>query len=521
MLFLYSTTIAQTFTPEDTLKGSLTSARLCFDVTSYHLHVKVDPELRLVQGSNRISFKVLETTRQIQLDLFENMEIDSVMGWGQQLSFRRRFGTFWVSTPKELQPGSEVQQIEIFYKGQPLAAKNAPWEGGFVWQKDNNGFDWVGVACQGEGASLWYPCKDHVSDEPDSVQVSLTVPKNYTGVSNGKLAGTTFGKDWDTFLWKVTYPINPYNVTINVAKYAYFNDEYVAADGTILPLHYYVLPYNIEEAKKHFEQVKGMLKVYEELFGKYPFWRDGYKLVESHYWGMEHQSCVAYGNKYRNNEFGFDFIIIHESGHEYWGNQVSMNDRAHMWIHESFCTYTEALFVEKTQGKDAMLRYLDKQKKLIKNKSPLLGDRGIAYNYWQDSDIYYRGTWMLHTLRNMLNDDDRWFAMLKALPTQFAHKTTDSEAVVDFMCNQLGKPWQSFIFAYLTDKNPPLLDMKPMGKDSLAIRWNNPALQAGYPIIFKNKAGELKRLEVKHDWQTFYLPKTWKLAGELMYVREK
>jgi aminopeptidase N len=509
------------YTTEDTLKGSNSEARECFDVVSYGLKVKVEPEIRFISGSNTITFQVKKPTRQLQLNLFENMEIDSVAGWGQELSFRRRFTTFWVSLPFELQPTANLQSITVYFRGQPQTAKNAPWDGGFVWQKDNVGNDWVGVACQGEGASLWYPCKDHVADKPDSVQVALSVPSQYTGVSNGKLYGVNYGKEWDTYLWKVSYPIHSYNVTLNVARYSLIKDEYVANDGSKLPLHYYVLNYNVEEAKKHFQQVKGMLKVYEELFGKYPFWQDGFKLVETHYWGMEHQSCVAYGNKYRNNEFGFDFIIIHESGHEYWGNLVSMADRADMWIHESFCTYTEALYVEKLQGPAAMLRYLDKQKKLIQNKSPLLGDRDVAFNFWQDSDMYYRGAWMLHTLRNMLNDDPRWFTMLKNLCTQFAHQPTTSEMLVDAMCREIGKPWQSFIFQYLTEKEPPLLDIKPMGKDSVAIRWNSPSLQANYPVIFKNKTGELKRLDVKHEWQTFYLPKTWKLAGDLLYVREK
>ncbi len=459
--FVFIQAQAQDFSLRDTLRGALSPERTWFDISYYNLSIDLDIETKSISGFNDIAFNVLKESKTIQLDLFENLSIDSVVYEGVLCSTNRLFDTFFVELPFDLKIG-EHKSIRIYYHGQPIAAKNAPWDGGFVWKKDPLGLPWIGVACQGLGASSWWPCKDHLSDEPDSMRITCAVPKKVRFIGNGNLEADSMLGDKRVSTWKVSYPINTYNVTLNIADYSHLEDVYISNSDT-LALDYYVLKGNEEKAIKQFAQVKPMLAVYEELFGTYPFWNDGYALVETPYLGMEHQSAIAYGNKYKPGYLGrypgdmdFDFIVIHESGHEYWGNSVSMNDIADMWIHESFCTYTEALYVEQIYGYNSMLEYLLYQKEFISGRSPILGVHGLNHK-GNSTDMYYKGSWMLHSIRNTLNNDSLWFSVVKDIAQNYTLANCDGYELIEFVCTKSGVDLKPIFNQFLTHADLPVL----------------------------------------------------------------
>ena len=487
--FLATSVIAQNFSAADTLRGALLPERTWFDVDYYHLNLDIDPNARSIAGYNDVAFTVLSKSGKMQLDLFENMLIDSVVYKGYTCEFERKYDAFFIDLPYELEEGSQ-EQIRVYYHGVPKAAKRAPWDGGFVWKKDESGLPWIGVACQGMGASAWWPCKDHLSDEPDSMRITCSVPKDVQFVGNGNLESDFEEAEKRVSTWKVSYPINTYNVTLNIANYSHLHDVYIINSDT-LSLDYYVLKGNEEIAEQQFKQVKPMLGIYEELFGAYPFWNDGYALVETSYLGMEHQSAIAYGNKYKPGYLGrypgdmdFDFIVIHESGHEYWGNSVSMNDLADMWIHESFCTYTEALYVEKRYGYDAMLEYLIYQRDFIDGSSPILGHRDVNHQ-GNHTDMYYKGSWMLHSIRNTIADDSLWFSIIKGLAKAFEIRNCDGTEVIDYICDKSGIDLRSIFNQYLVYADLPVLKYKfkkNKGVLNLYYKWQAASSDFDMPI---------------------------------------
>ncbi|MFT5279781.1 MAG: aminopeptidase N, partial [Bacteroidia bacterium] len=467
--------IGQDFTRADTLRGSLSEIRSCFDVTFYHLDIKLDIENQSLSGSNEIRFTATSTFDSLQIDLFENMEVDSIAFEGKALEYNREFTAVYVKMGRTIMK-SEQAYFEVFYHGSPIIAKNAPWDGGFVWKKDFQGNPWVGVACEGDGASLWWPNKDHLSDEPDSMRISLTVPDSLMGVCNGDLISVdTLGADLK-YNWLVMYPINSYNVTINVADYVHFDDVHINENGDSLRLDYYVLPDNLEKAKAQFKQVNETLKCFETAFGSYPFFKDGYALVETAYLGMEHQGAIAYGNKYEKGYRGrftgdldFDYIIIHETGHEWWGNSVSATDVADLWIHESFCTYSEAVFVECKYGYDKMLEYLIYQKEFINNNSPIQGPMHVN-RHGNATDMYYKGSWMIHTLRNVLGVDHIFKPLLKELALNFFHQTVNADDVINFINGKTDDDLTGFFEQYLTVKEVPVLEYR-VKRRKFFYRW--------------------------------------------------
>ena len=462
IFFLISiTVVGQEFTKKDSLRGALLPERVWFDVDYYHLNLDVNPTSKLISGFNDVHFTVLSNSKVMQLDLFENMIIDSVVYLNETCTFFREYDAFFIKFPQTFKVG-EQHKVRVYYHGSPIEALNPPWDGGFVWEEDAAGLPWVGVACQGMGASLWWPCKDHLSDKPDSVRVTCSVPKEIRFVGNGNLESDFQEAEKRISTWKVSYPINTYNVTLNIANYSHLKDAYVSNLDT-LSLDYYVLKGNEKPAQEQFKQVKPMLAVYELLFGPYPFWDDGYALVETPYLGMEHQSAIAYGNKFMPGYLGrypgnmdFDFIVIHESGHEYWGNSVSMNDIADMWIHESFCTYTEALYVEKIYGYEKMLEYLVYQRDFIDGSSPILGHRDVNKE-GNSIDMYYKGSWMLHSIRNTIENDSLWFSILKDLTQKFEKGSCDGSDVINYICNQSKKDLRPIFNQYLSYSDLPLL----------------------------------------------------------------
>jgi aminopeptidase N len=474
------------FTRADTLRGALRAERTCYDVTFYHLDIKVDIEKKYIAGSCKMTFKALQDFEVLQIDLFENMKINRIVLGEKIIPYRREGAAVFVTLPKQ-QKGTSAS-IVVEYEGKPREAVNAPWDGGFVWKKDKKGKDWVGVACEGLGASCWWPCKDHLSDEPDSMAISITSPSTLFCVANGDLrAKKDLNDGFTRFDWAVTYPINTYNVTLNIADYFCLTDTYTSKkDNTTLDLEFYCLTYNVNKAQKQFQQVKPMLEAYEHYFDKYPFWRDGYCLVETSYLGMEHQGAIAYGNQYLRGYLGggmpdnmnWDYIIIHETGHEYFGNSISCNDHAEMWLHESFTTYMESLYVEYTMGYEESLKYLMYQKSNIYNANPIIGPLDVNFDDWEGSDMYYKGAWMLHTLRNTINDDKVFFGLIKDFYQKNKIKNVSTQDFIKFVNSYTKKNYTNFFNQYLYTPELPVLECKLAGKKkskhtTVSYRWRS------------------------------------------------
>ena len=522
------------FTEADTLRGMLRPERTCYDVTFYELDIKIDPDRRFISGYADVYFDVVEEFETLQIDLFENMKINKIVSEDKALNFKRLHNAIFVEFP--LRKKGEKGSFRVFYEGEPTTALVAPWDGGFVWSKDENGDHWVGVACEGEGASLWWPNKDHLSDEPDSMSIRVAVPDPYLCISNGNLRSKEALPDkYTRYNWFVSYPINNYNVTVNIAKYVHFSDIYTSPDRHELQLDYYVLPYNLEKAKKHFKSVHQTLKCFEYYFGKYPFWEDGYALIETPYLGMEHQSAIAYGNQYLRGYLGsmiprkmdWDYVIVHETGHEYWGNSISCNDLAEMWIHESFTTYMEALYVECTYGYKDALQYLDifRGRPNILNEQPILGPKDVNWEDWTGSDHYFKGSWVLHTLRNAINDDDLWFDILKSFYQENAISNITTEDFVTYVKNRTGLNFiDSFFEQYLQYPNIPRFEytLKQKGKDlEIKYRWASTIEVFNMPLKV-GKRSVYGQINPTTKWKTATIrnmnQREFKIATELFLI---
>lgn len=514
-------------TRADTLRGMLSIARTCYDVIFYDLTVKVYPDSQEIEGTNLIIFKTVADFQTMQIDLFWNMNIDAVILNDVPVVYKREYNAVFVDAGQTVSKGS-VNLLKIDYSGKPTAAKLPPWDGGLVWSRDSQGNPWIGVACEGTGASLWWPNKDHLSDEPDSVKIHIIVPDTLIAVSNGTLI-TSFpvAGGWRQYDWRVTYPINNYNVTMNIARYAHFSDTYVRDDSSRLLLDYYVLPDNLERAKKQFEQVKPMMKCFEQYFGLFPFQRDGYKLVETPYLGMEHQSAIAYGNGYQTGYAGmdysrigldFDYIIVHETGHEWWGNAVSCQDIADLWIHEGFCTYSEALYVECLYGYDTAMAYMNAKKPFIENKEPIIGTYNI--NREGSGDMYNKGMLMLNTLRHLIENDSLWFSIIRGIIVDFSYKTTTSAEIEDYISKKSGLDLKYFFDQYLRSAEIPVLECRRK-KTKVRYRW---VANAGFnmPVKATLSPGRFDWIHPTTDWKEMEISlgkkESFKVADHLFYV---
>ena len=501
----FQTITAQETTRRDTLQGGLRFERTCFDVQSYNLDIQVLPRTKKIEGNNEIIFKVVDNTSKIQIDLFENMQIDSIVWNTKKLTYKREFDAVFVKFPSELPKGS-TQNIKIYYQGNPKVAKNAPWDGGFVFSTDTKKQPWIGVAVQGTGASLWYPVKDTQTDEPDNgASVKVAVPDGLMNVSNGRFLGSEkLANNFTRWDWEVKNPINTYNITLNIGDYVHIHDNHNGLD-----LDYYVLRENEEKARKHFEDdVKPMLDCFQSKFGKYPFWEDGYKLVETPYLGMEHQSAVAYGNKYKKGYMGFDmsgtgvgmkfdYITIHETGHEWFGNSITSKDIADMWIHEGFTTYTETVFVECTQGYDAAMKYINGQSKNVRNDKPIIGQFGV--NREGSGDMYYKGSLLLNTLRHVVNNDTKWWAILLKYSETYKKQIIDTPTVIAFFNAETGRNLTPIFNQYLNYKSIPQLEIKGY-KNRFQYGWKTDEPNFEMPVDIMI-GGKKVRLNATNEWK--------------------
>ena len=480
MLILVNSNFAQNYSRQDTLRGSITTEREWWDLKYYHLNIQVDPSDKVIYGVNKIRYKVLNPNNVMQIDLQEPMNIASVKQNEIDLEFSRD-GSVYLINLTELQRVGEIKEIDITYGGVPTEAKMPPWVGGISWKTDSNGKHFIASSCQGEGASIWWPCKDHPYDEPDSMLISIRNPSNLVNVSNGRLRSIEENYDGTvTSHWFVSNPINNYGVNINIADYVHFSEIYNGENGQ-LDCDYYVLRENLDKAKEHFKEVPKMLKAFEFWFGPYPFYEDGYKLVEVPYPGMEHQSSVTYGNGYKNGFGGrdvsstgwgmkFDFIIVHESGHEWFANSLTNRDVADMWIHEGFTAYSENLFLDYHFGTKACNEYVIGTRKNISNKKPIIGVYDL--NSEGSGDMYSKGANMLHTLRQIVNDDNKWRKILRGINSNFYHQVVTSSQIENFIISELDLDLEGFFDQYLRDVRIPELVYK-YAEDKVFYKWNN------------------------------------------------
>ncbi|MEO6613290.1 MAG: M1 family metallopeptidase [Chitinophagaceae bacterium] len=500
------------FTHQDTLRGSVTPERAWWDVASYNIYVVPDYKTKTIRGWNQVSFDINSDgkNRKMQIDLQQPMVIDSIIFNKKQLKkFKRNgnvylldFGNFKFTAARTFakkEKAIPLHSITIYFHGKPREAINPPWDGGWIWGKDALGRPWMTVACQGLGASVWYPCKDYQGDEPDlGALIQVRVPDTLVAVSNGRLYSKDDQHDGSVlYTWQVKNPINNYNIVPYIGKYVHFSDNYTGETGQNLSLDYWVLDYNLEKAKKQFaNNVKPMIKAFEYWFGPYPFYEDGYKLVESSHLGMEHQSATAYGNHYLNGYLGsdlsgtgwglkWDYIIVHESGHEWFANNISTNDIADMWVHEGFTMYSEALFIEYYYGKQAADEYVQGIRKNIDNDKPVIGPYGV--NQEGSGDMYNKGANMLHTIRQVINDDSVFRSILRGLNKDFYHKTVDSKDVEAYFSKHSGKDLSKIFDQYLRTTRIPVLEYK-IKNDNLSYRWTN--VIPGFTMPVKLEDGE-------------------------------
>ncbi|WP_294966152.1 M1 family metallopeptidase [uncultured Flavobacterium sp.] len=504
---LLSDKSGKVFTHQDTLRGSITKERAWWNLKYYHLDIKVNPADKTISGTNTVRYEVLTPYNRMQIDLQEPMNITKVTQNGKELKFERDGNAFFI-TLNENQKVGETKEIIVSFGGIPKEAVDPPWDGGITWRKDKNGKDFIASSCQGLGASVWWPCKDHMYDEVENMLISVNVPGHLTDVSNGRLQSVKKQKDGTkTFNWYVANPINNYGVNINIGDYVNFTEKFKGEKGN-LDCSYYVLRDNLAIAKEHFKDAPKMLKAFENWFGPYPFYEDSYKLVEAPYLGMEHQSSVTYGNEFKNGYLGydmsrtgwglkFDYIIIHESGHEWFANNITYKDMADMWIHESFTTYSESLFLEYYYGKDAAAAYIIGQRKLISNDIPIIG----IYNVNQEGsgDMYPKGANMLHTIRQLVNDDAKWKNILRGLNSTFYHKTVATKEIEDYMSKESGIDLSNVFNQYLRTNQVPTFEYF-FYNQKLGYHWINCTPKFNMPLKVKINGVETW-LKPKKEWQ--------------------
>jgi aminopeptidase N len=503
------------FTRQDTLRGSITKERIWWDLTYYHLDISVDPVNRTIKGSNEISYTVLEPYSEIQIDLQNPLVLTKAEQNDENLEIRHDGNAHFIKLKKKQIRGAK-NKIKVFYEGKPKTAVRAPWDGGISWTKDKNGNHFVASSCQGLGASVWWPNKDHMYDEVEGMLMSVNVPKGLFNVSNGRLIKIEEKENSNTYHWEVKNPINNYGVNINIGDYVNFSEIYKGESGD-LDMDYYVLRDNLEIAKIHFKDAIKSMEAFEHWFGPYPFYEDSFKLVEAPYLGMEHQSSVTYGNKFKQGYLGrdlsgsgwglmFDYIIIHETGHEWFANNITYKDIADMWIHESFTTYSENLFLDFHFGKKASSEYVIGKRKRIRNIKPIIGTYNV--NKSGSGDMYDKGSNILHTLRQIANDDEKWRQVLRGLNKEFYHQTVTTNQVENYISKKMKMDLKPFFDQYLRDVRIPVLEHY-MDNEKLFFKWNNVIdgfnmplkiiLKSGNKIIYPTK--QWKSIEIKDSFK--------------------
>lgn len=497
----------QNYTEQDSLRGSITPERSWWDLNFYNLSVEVKPDEKYISGSNIIRYTVLEEQQRLQVDLQPPLIIEKITQEGKELKWDSNGNAHFVTLNKPQRKG-DVNEIKVYYSGHPKEAVRAPWDGGFSWKRDDKGKHFVATSCQGLGASVWWPNKDHMYDEVDSMAINITTPKDLMDVSNGRLLKVVENKDSNTYHWYVSNPINNYGVNINIGDYVHFGETYKGEKGK-LTMDYYVLRGNEEKAREQFKQAPMMMEALEHWFGPYPFYEDGYKLVEVPYLGMEHQSSVTYGNQFKNGYLGrdlsktgwglkFDFILIHESGHEWFANNITYKDIADMWVHEGFTAYSENLYLDYHFGKQAASEYVIGTRGNIQNDKPIIGTYNV--NQSGSGDMYYKGANMLHTIRQLVNDDEKWRTILRGLNREFYHQTVTTKQIEEYIGNTSGIDLSQFFDQYLRTSKIPMLEYQVNG-NQIRFRYTN--IVDGFDMPLKLSInGTVEWVYPTFDWKS-------------------
>ena len=514
LMLLHNKSISQEyeFTKQDTLRGSITPERAWWDLTYYHLDIAVDLDNKFIKGSNTIEYKVLEPNKKLQVDLQSPLKITKVEQNGKELTFSSEGSAHFINLIDKQRKG-KINSVKVYYEGNPKEAVRAPWDGGLSWTRDSNGKHFAATSCQGIGASIWWPNKDHMYDEVDSMLISVNVPKGLMNISNGRLKKIEEFEDTNTYHWYVSNPINNYGVNINIGDYVEFSEVYEGEKGK-LDMIYYVLRDNIERAKTQFKDAVKMMDAFEYWFGPYPFYEDSFKIVEVPYLGMEHQSSITYGNKYMKGYLGrdlsrtgwglkFDYIIIHEAGHEWFANNITYKDIADMWIHESFTTYSENLFLDYHYGKEASSEYVIGTRAGISNSAPMIGPYGVNQ---RGSDIYSKGANVLHTIRQIANSDEKWRRILRGLNKDFYHQTVETKQIENYISDKMGYDLSTFFDQYLRTTKIPVFEYK-LNDGLLEYKWTNVVDGFKMPVevfigdekIRLNPTQETKSIDVKSE----------------------
>jgi aminopeptidase N len=500
---------APMFTHADTLRGTDGPARSWWNAEFYDLHVRVSPADSSISGHNTITYRVIRPDQEMQIDLQPPLVVDSIVQDGRRLDSRRDGNAFFVSLT-EAQRAGDRHAVTVYYHGQPRAARRPPWDGGYIWQHDSLGRPWVATANEGLGASAWWPLKDILSDEPDSQRIAITVPQPMIDVSNGRLRSvTTNGDGTATYEWFVTEPINNYDIEVNAGAYTHFSTIFHGEAGA-LTLDFWPLGYHREPAERQWAQATSMMACFEHWFGPYPWYADGYKLVEAPHLGMEHQSGVAYGNRFENGYLGrdlshtglglaWDFIVVHESAHEWWGNSISGKDHADMWIHESFANYAESLYEECQSGKAAGEQYVIGTRANVQNDRPIIPAYGV--NAEGSGDMYYKGGNMLNTIRQIVNNDDTWRGILRGLQHTFRHQTVSSAQVEQYVSDHAGVDLRPVFAEYLTTTMVPELEYRFSGR-VLSYRWGRVVPGFDMPVSVTLAPGQYSVIHPTEQWQT-------------------
>jgi aminopeptidase N len=509
-------------TRADILRGEYGRYRANNDLLFYHLDLVVNPVTRMVSGKNTIRFKMLSDDTRIQLDLYANLTIDKILFGGAALKYERELNTVFVDFPATLKTG-RTYAIDFEYSGTPRQIGRF---GGFTFGQDPAGRPWIYTACEGEGASLWWPNKDQWRDEVEAMEISVSIPNDLVDVSNGRFVKKTdLGNGYTRWDWAVHYPINNYDVSLNIAHFEHFADR--LGD---LSLDFYALPEDVEKAKRQFAQARSMLEAFQHYFGEYPFPKDGYKLIEAPYAGMEHQSAVTYGNRFTNGyltrdwtgvgvSLKFDFIIIHESAHEWFGNAISAADISDMWIHEGWATYLECLYVEYTFGYDDALKYTNGYQAKVQNRQPVITPRGIHRE--PNQDMYFKGALFLNTLRNVVNDDDRWWRLLRDLFQRFKYQNILTEDLIQFFNSQTGRDLTPIFNQYLRQAQIPTLELAfDEANSRVSYKWRADGKDFAMPVRVGRK-GQWQLIPPTTEWKTMTttIPKDeFDVATDLYYV---
>jgi len=502
-----------TYTHADSLRGADGPARAWWDVTFYDLHVRVHPADSSIAGYNGITYRVLRPAREMQLDLQAPLVLDSVVQGGRRLAWRADGDAYFVRLVGT-QPAGATRTVTAYYHGQPGRGRRAPWSSGFIWAHDSLGHPWVATSDEGPGASIWWPLKDYLGDEPDSQRIAVTVPDPMVEVSNGRLRSTTHNPDGTTtYEWFVADPINTYGVAVNAGDYAHFADTVQGAAGP-LTLDFWPLAFHLDTAKVQWQQAKTMLRCFEHWFGPYPWYKDGYKLIETPYLGMEHQSGIAYGNKYKDGYLGrdlsgtglgltWDYIVVHESAHEWFGNNITASDDADMWVHEAFATYAEGQYIECRSGPLAGAAYIVGLRQGVQNKRPIVGPRGVGA--WGGNDMYFKGANMLLTIRQLVDDDAKWRDILRGLNHTFWHQTVTGQQVQEYIARAAGRDLSKVFQEYLTTTEVPELDYK-VEHGTLSYRWTRVVPGFAMPVRVQIPGLGTQWLHPTATWQTLAAP---------------